>query len=152
MGLYSAGISGEHCGERTALNRGAGELPGNDWQKRAGNERPRCSPMPTAVTPPVRPAGASPGLYRIAGDGDGLLYVGESDDVGKRLKAHRGRDWITPAPLVSVWSAPTDTRKHQLHELENDLIGDHVHVARRPPAYQFGQQTEGGLSTAFPSN
>jgi hypothetical protein len=83
-------------------------------------------------------AGAGPGLYRIAaGDSAGLLYIGESDEVGKRLKAHRGRDW-GPSPLVSVWSAPTETRKHQLHELENDLIGAHVHVAGAPPAFQFG--------------
>jgi hypothetical protein len=80
---------------------------------------------------------AGPGLYRIAGDGDGLLYVGESKDVGKRLRTHRARDWGT-APLVSVWSAPTDTRKHQLHELETDLIGAHVHVSGAPPAFQFG--------------
>lgn len=79
---------------------------------------------------------AGPGLYRIAGDG--LLYIGESDDVGKRLKAHRGRDWGTASPLVSVWSAPTDTRKHHLHELENDLIGAHVHVEGTPPRCQFG--------------
>jgi hypothetical protein len=83
-------------------------------------------------------AGAGPGLYRIAGDSDGLLYIGESDDTGKRLKAHRGRSWDTASPLVSVWSAPIDTRKHQLHELENDLIGAHVHVAGAPPAFQFG--------------
>ena len=81
---------------------------------------------------------AGPGLYRIAGGGDGLLYIGESDDVGKRLKAHRGRDWGTASPLVSVWSAPGDTRKHQLHELENDLIGAHVEVTRKPPDFQFG--------------
>jgi hypothetical protein len=81
--------------------------------------------------------GDGPGLYRIAGDGDGLLYVGESEDVGKRLRTHRARDWGT-APLVSVWSAATDTRKHQLHELENDLIGAHVYVAGAPPAFQFG--------------
>jgi hypothetical protein len=82
-------------------------------------------------------AGAGPGLYRITGDGDGLLYIGESDHTDKRLKAHRARDWGT-APLVSVWSAPTDTRKHQLHEMENDLIGAHVHLAGAPPAFQFG--------------
>lgn len=82
---------------------------------------------------------AGPGLYRIAGDGDGLLYIGESDDVGKRLKAHRGRDWGMASPLVSVWSAPTDTCKHQLHELENDLIGAHVQEVGVPPSFQFGQ-------------
>jgi hypothetical protein len=84
-------------------------------------------------------AGAGPGLYRIAGDDNVLLYVGESDDVGKRLKAHRGRDWGTASPLASVWSAPKDTRKHQLHELENDLIGAYVHVVEVPPVFQFGQ-------------
>jgi hypothetical protein len=47
-------------------------------------------------------ARAGPGLYRIASDGSGLLYVGESDDFGKRLKAYRGRDWGTPSPLISV--------------------------------------------------
>jgi hypothetical protein len=83
-------------------------------------------------------AAAGSGLYLIAGDGDGLLYVGESEDVGKRLKAHRARDWGTASPLVSIWSAPTDTRKHQLHELENDLVGGYVDVARVPPSFQFG--------------
>ncbi len=60
-----------------------------------------------------------------------------SEDVNKRLKAHRGRFWVT-APLVSVWSAPSNTRKHQLHEMENDLIGAHVYVAGAPPAFRFG--------------
>jgi len=78
-----------------------------------------------------------PGLYRIAGEGDGLLYIGESDHTDKRLRTNRARDWGT-APLVSVWSAPPDTRKHQLHELETDLIGAHVHVSGAPPAFQFG--------------
>ena len=89
-------------------------------------------------TPLHEAAGPGPSLYRITGDGDGLLYIGESDDAGKRLKAHRVRDWGTASPLVSVWSAPQGTRKHQLHELENDLIGAHVHVAGVPPSCQFG--------------
>ena len=59
-------------------------------------------------------AGAGPGLYRIAGDSDGLLYIGESDVTDKRQKVQRGRDW-GPSPLVSVWSAPRDTLKPQLH-------------------------------------
>ncbi len=82
-------------------------------------------------------APAGPGLYRIADDA-GLLYIGESDAVGKRLRTHRARDWGTAAPLVSVWPAPTGIRKHQLHELENDLIGAHVRQEEVPPALQFG--------------
>jgi hypothetical protein len=93
----------------------------------------------TSWEPLHQAVAVGPSLYRIAGDSDGLIYIGESDDVGKRLKAHRGRDWGTASPLVSVWSAPTDTRKHRLHEMENDLIGAHVHVAGVPPSYQFGQ-------------
>jgi hypothetical protein len=83
-------------------------------------------------------AAAGSRQYRIASDGDGLLYIGESDDTSKRLKAHRGRDWGMASPLVSIWSAPNDTRKHQLHGLENDLIGAHVHMAGAPPAFQVG--------------
>ncbi len=81
---------------------------------------------------------AVPALYRIAGDGSGLLYVGETLNLRARLLSHVTRDWGTAVPRVSFARVERGAAKHQLHELENDLIAAHFEQVGVPPAFQFG--------------
>jgi len=52
-----------------------------------------------------------------------MLYIGETQNFGQRMKAHAQRDWNGRALVVSYHRVPGDVRKVHLHELENDLIG-----------------------------
>jgi len=80
-------------------------------------------------------APSGPGVYRIAHRSE-VIYVGESEDVGNRMRAHCKTDW-GDKPLASVWAAPSGIRKHQLREVENDLIAGYFDHKSEPPIHQF---------------
>lgn len=84
-----------------------------------------------------RQPAVGPGLYRVAAEGNGLLYVGETIDVPSRLRCHSLRDWRSSAVSVSVWTSPTAIAKHELHEMENDLIAIHFEQTGASPVFQF---------------
>ena len=66
-----------------------------------------------------------------------MLYIGETQNFGQRMKAHAQRDWNGRALVVSYHRVPGDVRKVHLHELENDLIGGYYDAMRAAPELQF---------------
>jgi hypothetical protein len=64
------------------------------------------------------------GLYRIFARRAGrLLYVGQSKNLQRRCRGHRGRDWGAGRIFIEVASRPARWPTHRLQEQENDLIG-----------------------------
>jgi hypothetical protein len=66
-----------------------------------------------------------------------LLYIGETQNFGQRMKAHAQKNWSGSAPVVSYNRVADDVRKVHLHELENDLIGGYYESTRAAPELQF---------------
>lgn len=84
------------------------------------------------------PAGAYPALYRIFdAKTEKLLYIGETQNFGQRMKAHGGKDWSGRAPVVSYHRLSDDVLKVHLHEMENDLIGGYFDAMGDAPELQF---------------
>ena len=84
------------------------------------------------------PGGAYPALYRIFdAKTEKLLYIGETQNFGQRMRSHAGKDWSGRAPVVSYHRMPSDVLKVHLHELENDLIGGYYEVVGDAPELQF---------------
>ena len=84
------------------------------------------------------PGGAYPALYRIFdAKTEKLLYIGETQNFGQRMKAHAQKNWSGRAPVVSYHRLPNDVLKVHLHELENDLIGGYYEATGDAPEMQF---------------
>jgi hypothetical protein len=85
------------------------------------------------------------GLYRIRGNNQRLVYIGEGA-IRSRLFAHlakldastdQGRALHDAAPLTFSAALNSTRHRHQRLELEIDLIGAYVLAAHEPPAAQF---------------
>jgi hypothetical protein len=84
------------------------------------------------------PAGGYPALYRIFdAKTEKLLYFGETQNFGQRMRSHAQKDWNGRAPVVSFCRMPESISKVHLHELENDLIGAYFEASRAAPELQF---------------
>jgi hypothetical protein len=84
------------------------------------------------------PGGAFPALYRIIdAKSQRLLYIGETQNLGQRMRSHAQKRWSGSAPMVSSCRLPEATSKVHLHELENDLIGGYYEQMRTSPELQF---------------
>ena len=84
------------------------------------------------------PGGAYPALYRIFdAKTERLLYIGETQNFGQRMKSHASKAWTGRAPVVSYHRLPDSVLKVHLHELENDLIGGYYESMRDAPELQF---------------
>lgn len=84
------------------------------------------------------PAGAYPALYRIFdAKTERLLYVGETQNFGQRMKRHSQRNWSGRAPVVCYHRIPDPVTKVHLHELGNDLIGGYYETTGDAPELQF---------------
>ena len=90
------------------------------------------------------PAGVS-GLYRLRHDaGAELVYIGEGN-LAARLVSHLAKlnqpESRQAAPLgegrLERSSIAGSWPRHQRHELENDLIANHVNMHGHPPGAQF---------------
>jgi len=77
------------------------------------------------------------GLYRIAGNERGLLYVGETAALPARLRSHSHREWGVETPMVSVATLVPAPAQHELHELEGDLIAGYFDEVDAVPTFQF---------------
>ena len=66
-----------------------------------------------------------------------LLYIGETQNFGQRMKSHAQKNWRGRAPVVSCHRLPDDVVKVHLHELENDLIAGYYEAAGDAPELQF---------------
>ena len=83
-------------------------------------------------------AGAYPALYRIIdAKSEQLLYIGETQNFGQRMRSHAAKNWNGRAPVVSHVRLAESTSKIHLHELENDLIGAYYEATKMAPEMQF---------------
>jgi hypothetical protein len=81
------------------------------------------------------------GVYRLISPEGMVVYIGESAALHQRLKAHSktyGRE-----ALLASWHNTSCTAKHQLHELECDLIGAFYLEYDRPPTLQYTDKSNG---------
>lgn len=90
---------------------------------------------------------SGPGLYRIA-TASALVYLGQSNDLSKRLRSHCRTQWGEEAVRVSCVQMPSTITSNQMLELENDLIGAFYRSSSNVPAYQFrlGRPCDDGSS------
>jgi hypothetical protein len=94
-----------------------------------------------------------PGLYRIRGRDNRIVYIGQGL-VRSRLVAHwqsanaamnpHGQALAAAQPLTCSWVTNADWRNHQRLELENDLIAAWVLTHGTAPSAQFFGQGRGG--------
>lgn len=81
------------------------------------------------------------GLYKIVDAIRGrLLYVGESKQLRKRIKAHSFKTWGDDEPLVSYHVLDNNVLDHQRREMETDLIGGYYAAFGMAPKFQYGKQ------------
>jgi hypothetical protein len=82
--------------------------------------------------------GAHPALYRIFdAKTERLLYIGETQNFGQRMKIHAQKNWSGRAPVVSYHRMQDDVLKLHLHEMENDLIAGYYEATGDAPELQF---------------
>ena len=104
----------------------------------------------------ARPEAARPGLYVLVGealDGSGpLAYIGETENLGERLKAHAkpespdgkgGKDFWDKAYVIS--SKDANLTKGHLRFVESRLISQALAAHRIPLENQKGTQSEYGV-------
>jgi hypothetical protein len=86
----------------------------------------------------LREAPTSPGVYKIV-DGDTLelLYVGETQNLKKRLTTHGKKSWYCQTPCFSFVTFQERIQKYQLHEMENDLLGGFYTQSQTMPRFQL---------------
>lgn len=103
------------------------------------------TPWMTLDTTALQTLGPTDGLYRIRGNDERLVYIGEGA-IRSRLLAHlaklnspspQGRALLAASPVTFSAVANSTWRRHQRLELETDLIGANVVSAHGPPAAQF---------------
>ena len=81
-------------------------------------------------------ASKAAGIYRLINWDQQVIYIGESHNLQKRLKDHKRK--LNAGDILASWIELADLEKHQLREIETDLIGSFFRVHRRPPALQYG--------------
>jgi len=78
-----------------------------------------------------------PGVYTLATAAGDLIYIGQSTNLGLRLRSHSKFPWG-----LEVWWAACEFDSSytstQLLEIENDLIGDFYRRYSESPPQQFG--------------
>lgn len=81
------------------------------------------------------------GIYRIWIDGkDQLIYIGETQDLSRRLTDHaRKTANLRIEEITFSFVKRPNLDKHQLTEVECDLIGAHYKATNKPPSNQFKQ-------------
>lgn len=82
------------------------------------------------------------GVYKLLDEQDRLIYVGESADIGNRLRNHRQRAWGVPNVRFSICSLPEAQHASQRLEVENDLIAGHYSTTSKAPLFQFGVKAD----------
>lgn len=110
------------------------------------------SPWTAAGTVASQVPAQAVGLYRIrSGVTGALLYIGQGR-LRDRLTAHvakapshvQGAIFKLEPELQASWTVIFDSPRHQLLELENDLIASYLLVSGQVPAAQFLGEGRGG--------
>jgi predicted GIY-YIG superfamily endonuclease len=77
-------------------------------------------------------------VYKIVdADTQELLYVGETQQVKKRLTTHDKKNWHCQTPCFSLVPFQERIQKYQLHEMENDLLGGFYAQSQTMPRFQL---------------
>ena len=91
---------------------------------------------PVSLKEVAEQAPTAAGIYRLwKNEDERLTYVGESQGLRARLKTHR-RTYDTGL-LACYATLPDRTRKHELLEIETDLLGAHWLATGTAPLEQF---------------
>jgi hypothetical protein len=110
----------------------AGKPGDSDWM---GLEWTAWVPLTAENT---RGVAAGAGLYLIRDAGShGIVYIGQSADVAKRLPDHSRKTWDEISPEFSYQIIGQAVLPHNLRELENDLLGNYFENFRKAPVFQF---------------
>lgn len=82
----------------------------------------------------------TPAVYRIM-DARSLevIYIGETKELQRRLKAHAKKIWNRSEILFSYANCIDLSQAHLRHEIEVDLIGAYFEENQRVPCFQYGQ-------------
>lgn len=100
------------------------------------------SPAELLAQSPLRGIPASPGVYKILDGGTNeLLYVGETENLRKRLATHKKKDWQCQDATFSLVTLNDNIQKYQLHEMENDLLGGFYVGSQTMPKFQLIDHT-----------
>ncbi len=84
--------------------------------------------------------GNTPSVYRIMdSENREVIYIGETKETQKRLKAHMRKSWNNKQPLFSFAQNIDLSLPHLRHEVEVDLIGAYFEENQRVPRFQYGQ-------------
>ena len=75
------------------------------------------------------------GIYKLGTQGNGVVYFGESENIGKRLSRH-AQEWSVSNLVASFVELP-NAMKYQLREMEVDQIGRYFMEHKHPPKYQY---------------
>lgn len=116
-----------------------GDPCGDGW---CGHEWSPWVPLTSMMAGLARAAG----VYRIRGSDGRIVYIGQGM-IRSRLAKHRrsaiaagspqGQALAAAQPLACSWVVSAAWKRHQLLELENDLIAAWVLATGSPPAAQF---------------
>ena len=103
---------------------------GLEWSKPFGESLLDISTMPN-----------KPALYRILNErNDEIVYIGETLKLRSRWKGHlSSKRLINNSYCISFFLLNEKIPKHQLHELETDLVGNFYGFYKKPPKYQYSQ-------------
>lgn len=86
----------------------------------------------------LKPIPAVPGVYRIIDlYTSELIYIGESTNLQLRVRDHANKPWTGSRAAISYVQMPGDTVKHQLLEIENDLIAGFYLQHKNIPKFQL---------------
>lgn len=81
---------------------------------------------------------SNPELYKILNPlTDQVIYIGQSNNLKKRLLSHARKNWGEDDILFSWCVQPDTILLHQLKELENDLIGGYYSLSGSIPVLQY---------------
>lgn len=92
------------------------------------------------------------GVYILIGEKDGqpLSYIGESEDVGSRLRSHdTQKDWWTD--LIIITSSANNLHKAHVKYLESRLV-EEANIVGRTPLENGNKPTKSSLSEASQAN
>jgi hypothetical protein len=83
----------------------------------------------------------NPAVYKIFDAKNGVLvYIGETKKLKNRFMQH-SRTYQDIGLSFSFYVLPESTKEHELHEIENDLIGAYYFQTLSVPKYQFSNTT-----------
>lgn len=86
---------------------------------------------------------SGPAVYVVHDQGSAEPgYVGETSNLRARATTHAASPWPLATPSIAYLPMPPGTPKHELHELESDLLGWHFSIAATVPSLQYSRANQ----------